>query len=445
MSLRSTPTPPPQPGALRSPLVSTSRNETSGEDEKCGDCVEDEKKRGPGQRPHRKKEDALDALEKEISKKSTIQSQDRPPDDISTMDENTIEDESVEDTVPSLREDTRGYKIGTTSRSRKGNQKTRAKKRELYTMSLQFTEEELGKAISTTPLWKKLKEELSTKATEIQRLKKLVGSQRKMIGSLRTRLSSYKSPRNSVREAMLIKMGRNSIGSHQRSPLSMTKSPTTSRNTTRNPTISSLKRGKRTPRTKLRMSSLTKRPKTVRKPKRRPSTSPRNRTQSARSSKRKSHDIPGRTEKTSPYRSKAGRKKNEQTSPVAKNAATLQQNAEDILAKGLLEDEFYQSSPDYAASRELNRRSKSAPKKRHHGQRGKSNRHRISHPRKSSRAKNVHLNTNYAIKKKASSKSRSSTKYTGHSTPIRIDERKLPVSGEPVIVRIDLMRGHESE
>jgi len=454
MSLRSTPTP-PQPGAPRSPLVSSSRNESSGEDEKCDECVEDEKMREPGQRIHTKKEEALDALDKEISKKSTIQ-QNQPPDDISTMDENTNDEESVEDTVPIPRDDKRGFKIGTTSRSQKGSQKAQEKKndKELYTMSLQFTEEELGKAISTTPLWKKLNEELRTKSNEIHRLKKVVTSQRQMIGNLRTRLSSYK-PKNStkrqeassndVRDPMLIKVGRNSSATTRlRSPQS--KSPTTNRITGRNPTISILKRGRRTPRSKIRLTSISKRPKTSRKPKKRPSNSPRTRAQSVRASRRKSHDIPGRTEKT-PVKSRTGRKKMEQAAAAAKTGLADQEKAEDILPKRIMDDDCYQSSsPDYKASREHNRRSKSAPKKRHHGHRSKTARSKISHPRKNSRSKNVHLNSSYTIKKnKASSKTRSSSKYTSHSIPIRIDERKLPVSGEPVIVRIDLMRGHDSE
>lgn len=449
MSLRSTPTP-PQPGAPRSPLVSSSRNPSS-EDEKCGECgssqkkFEDEKMREPGQHPHKKKEEALDALDKEISKKSTIQqSQDRLPDDISIIEENTNDDESEEDTVPIPRDEKRGFKVGTTSRVQKGSQKTREKKRELYTMSLQFTEEELGKAISTTPLWKKLNEDLRTKTNEIQRLKKLVTSQRQMIGNLRTRISSYKSTSNDVRDPMLIKVGRTSSGNRQRSPIS--KSPPASRITGRNPTISILKRGRRTPRSKLRLQSVSKRPKTSRKPKKRPSISPRTRAQSVRASRRRSHDIPGRTEKT-PYRSRAGRKKMEQTAAAAKIASAVQENAEDILPKGILDDDSYQSSsPDYKATREQTRRSKSAPKKRHHGHRSKHVRTRTPHPRKNSKSKPVHYNSSYTIKKnKASSKSRSSSKYLSHSIPIRIDERKLPVSGEPVIVRIDLMRGNDSE
>jgi len=452
MSLRSTPTP-PQPGAPRSPLASS--RDPSSEDEKCGECgssqkkFEDDKMREPGQHPHTKKEEALDALDKEISKKSTIQqSQARLPDDISIVEENTNDEESDEDTVPTPRDDKRAFKVGATSRVQKGSQKTREKKRELYTMSLQFTEEELGKAISTTPLWKKLNEDLRTKTSEIQRLKKLVTSQRQMIGSLRTRLSSYKPTPNDIRDPMLIKVARNSSANRQRSPIS--KSPPASRITSnldmirRNPTISILKRGRRTPRSKPRLQSVSKRPKTTRKPKKRPSNSPRTRAQSVRASRRKSHDIPGRTEKT-PYRSRAGRKKMEQTAAAAKNASPVQEKVEDIM---ILDDDFYQSSsPDYKAIREQTRRSKSAPKKRHHGHRSKHVRTRTPHPRTKSKSKTVHYNSSHTIKKnKASSKSRSSSKYSSHhSIPIRIDERKLPVSGEPVIVRIDLMRGHDSE
>lgn len=47
-------------------------------------------------------------------------------------------------------------------------------KPELYTMNLQFTEEELGKAIATTPLWQNLKTELRQKTEEIERLKQKI-------------------------------------------------------------------------------------------------------------------------------------------------------------------------------------------------------------------------------------------------------------------------------
>jgi len=436
MSLRSTPSP-PQPGAQISPLVSSSRND-SGEDEKC---VEDDKTREPGQHPHRKKEDALDALDKEISKKSTLQSHIQPPDDLSTMDDITNEEESIEDTVPLPRNDQRPFKISTTSRNTKGSQKQREKKKELYTMSLQFTEEELGKAISTTPLWKKLNEQLRSKSNEIQRLKKLVGSQRQMIGNLRSRLTSIRCSPDNVRDPLSIKLNRTPRANRPGS-----KSPTTPRITGRNPTISILKRGRRTPRSKIRLSTLSKRPKTSRKPKKRPSISPRNRTQSARALRRKSHDIPGRTEKT-PSKSKTARKIMEQAAAGTKISSTTHENADEIFAKRLLDEELYQtSSPDYTANREQHRRAKSAPKKRQTGHRNKPVRTRMSHTQKRSRPKNVHLNTSYTIKKnKTSSKSRSTSKFASRSIPIRIDERKLPVSGEPVIVRIDLMATHESE
>jgi len=435
MSLRSTPSP-PQPGAQISPLAASSRND-SGEDEKC---VENDKIQEPGQHSDRKKEDALDALDKEISKKSSIQSHNQPPDDISTMDDITNEEESIEDTVPLPRNDQRPFKISATSRITKGSQK-RDKKKELYTMSLQFTEEELGKAISTTPLWKKLNEQLRSKSNEIQRLKKLVGSQRQMIGNLRSRLSSIRSSPDDARDPMSIKLNRTPAANRQRS-----KSPTTPRITGRNPTISILKRGRRTPRSKIRLSALSKRPKTSRKPKKRPSISPRTRTQSARALRRKSHDIPGRTEKT-PSKPKTARKIMEQAAAGTKIRATTHENADESFAKRLLDEELYQtSSPDYTANREQHRRAKSAPKKRQTGHRNKPARTRMSHTQKRSRPKNVHLNTSYTIKKnKTSSKSRSTSKFASRSIPIRIDERKLPVSGEPVIVRIDLMAAQESE